>query len=121
MIAPEVAYDKLSNYKSAEDLREFFADEGIKGIIGHASMCPIATWLVDTTQIKNVTVAGSIKFYKDMVENEVDAYPHTEATEQFVKNFDSRCYPELIKEEGPILTSDYWYAKKPPTEHLKGH
>ena len=107
MIDPQVAWDKLSNFQSAEELRHFFVGEGIKGVIGHAQMCPIANWLKQTTGWDIVTVAGAIKFFGALkeatpgtvVSDDIIRFDHTYATETFLENFDHVYYPELVDTE----------------------
>ena len=96
MIAPEVAWDKLTNFQTADELRDYFKSENVKGIIGHAQNCPIATWLRKTTGHRLVTVAGQIKF---IGYNNIIAFEHTKATEDFISKFDHEDYPELISSE----------------------
>jgi hypothetical protein len=103
MIDPQVAWDKLSNFETSEELKDYFKSVGIKGVVGHAQLCPIATWLKQTTGWDMVTVAGSIKFFGKMyetkqghVQNDMLKFNHTKATEEFVHNFDHVYYPELV-------------------------
>lgn len=106
MIDPQVAWDKLAQFQTPEQLRQFFQDEGIKGIVGHAAKCPIATWMQQTTQVRQVTVAGSVKIFNkcvvtsfgEPVSNDLK-FSHTDATEGFVALFDQGAYPELQRFE----------------------
>lgn len=46
MIDFQVAYDKLAQFETAEELADFFKYEGITGYKKQAKHCPIANWWV---------------------------------------------------------------------------
>src|SRR5712672_842872 len=61
MIDPVVAYDKLSNFETAEEIREYFQECGIRGVKGRNDSCAIAQWLIETTGEKLVNVGETIR------------------------------------------------------------
>lgn len=96
MVDPQVAWDKLAQFESSEELRLFFNAEEITGVIGHASQCPIATWMREATGYKVVTVGGSIKVWGDGTSwTDFMQFPHTPASSEFINRFDHGNYPEL--------------------------
>src|SRR5712671_1520972 len=61
MIDPIVAYDKLSNFETAQEIREYFQECGIKADRSSSSSCAISEWFKETTGEKFVSVGISIK------------------------------------------------------------
>src|ERR1051326_7819139 len=99
-IDPVVAWDKLSNFETAEEIRQYFMSECIKGLVRRANLCAIAEWLKVTTGNNYVCVASSIDI--GLKENEESMEPeyvfsHTPATTDFIERFDNGDYPELEK------------------------
>lgn len=96
-IDPQVAWDKLSNFQTADELRDYFVSEQIFGVRARARACPIATWMMEQTG-KPTAVAKSI--WVGMSQNvnnylgEIE-FEHTEATRDFIEAFDHEKYPEL--------------------------
>lgn len=98
MIDPEVAYDKLKNFETADQLRQYFQDENVKGSLRSAGTCPIASWMKQTTGRSTVTVGSAIRFYATTRASECDIeFPHTDTTENFITRFDNIEYPELVR------------------------
>lgn len=110
MIDIGVAWDKLSNFETAQEIREYFSDEGITGERGEAANCPISNWLRTTTEAPLVTVSENVKVWTEdpavfnISLNRVKKIPiikleHTYATKMFMDEFDRKQYPELIYSE----------------------
>ena len=100
MIDPQVAWDKLLNFDTAQELREYFQFEGVKGFRISVTECPIANWMTATTGLFT-TVSGSIRVWVDAndsrnpMKSPVAEFSHTNVTKNFVKSFDQKKYPEL--------------------------
>lgn len=107
-IAPEVAWDKLSNFKTAQEIREYFQSENIKAFRAAHDSCAIAQWLINTTGEQKVSVSSKICIGQTPTtrllfdgKTLVDTYewnnifPHTEASLTFIQSFDHGEYPEL--------------------------
>lgn len=95
MVDPQVAYDKLCNFQTSQELREYFQQENIKGILGISTMCPIANWFQDTIDVGNdVDVEDTIMVFHP--NGDIQRFEHTEATSNFISKFDCGLYPELI-------------------------
>lgn len=107
MIDPVVAWDKLSNFETAQEIREYFQSEGIKAVKADHKSCAIAQWLIDTTGDQNVsvnsrvqigikTVVRALDTGVKLIESEADyEFKHTQATLDFIEAFDNGGYPEL--------------------------
>jgi hypothetical protein len=100
MVDPGVAWDKLSNFETAEEIREYFQHEGIKAIQFDANSCAIAQWFKNTTGEEHVSVAAMIKIGRmddqDCWSTPRVSFEHTKATLDFIEKFDRGGYPELI-------------------------
>lgn len=98
MIDFSVTYDKLSNFETAQEIREYFNSIGVKGFTCNASKCPIATFFTEQTgepvlvEPSYIARPGKCGDYKVAAQN-------TEAMTQFIHNFDDWIYPELIHDE----------------------
>lgn len=107
MIDPVVAWDKLSNLETAEEIREYFHSEGIKAITSSSYSCAIAEWMRQTTGIEKIRVAGVVEVGEKKMRRPLlsDGYytcfepaivfNHTRATLDFMKMFDQGKCPEL--------------------------
>lgn len=94
MIDPVVAWDKLSNFETTEEIREYFQQEDIKGYRGVITACPIANWMQKTTGAEMVRVSGDVAVYNNRCMEE-RRFEHTDATLQFMRKFDTGSYLEL--------------------------
>lgn len=116
MIDPVVAWDKLSNFETAQEIREYFQRENIQALRSEATFCPIARWLKSTTGETDVCVSSHIEMGEMQIQMDNSRYPlpkiaheytfqHTLATSTFMDNFDRGFYPELELPEcyGPHL------------------
>lgn len=97
MIDFQVAYDKLSNFESAQEIREYFNSLGLKGFTCQAMQCPIATFLADQTGEKVVVEPMFIARAVDGTW--VNSFENTAAMTEFIHQFDDWCFPELIHPE----------------------
>lgn len=107
MIDPVVAWDKLKNFETAQEIREYFQSEGVKAVKGDHKSCAIAQWLIDTTGNPSVSVSSSVQIGIStvtrtlgddiqFVRNQADHdFRHTPATLDFIEEFDNGGYPEL--------------------------
>ena len=110
MIDFGVAYDKLAQFECADDLADFLKGEGVKGWAGVADTCAIAKWMSDTTG-QHVYVTGDFischvpySPYNELSYTEIEKFPHTGATFEFIERFDDEEWPELMEEP----EDDYW-------------
>src|SRR5258705_8573939 len=104
MIDPVVAWDKLSNFETWQEIREYFQSEGVKGHKGGVASCAIAVWLTTITGESGVSVSDTIqigvkesKYECDrwVVNTPTHEFDHTYATEAFMDKFDEGEFPEL--------------------------
>src|ERR1700745_1706260 len=102
MIDPQVAWDKLSGFETAEELRKYFQELGIQGRRGAFSGCPIANWISQQTGEPSVVDIGKITIahWTDDQYYRASVFNHTDATYQFILDFDAGDYPELAQGEG---------------------
>ncbi len=91
-ISPEVAWDKLCTFEAAEEIREYFQFEGIKGIQKTPTSCPIANWIKYQTGLPAIVGFNIHIGYGD----DGSSFNHTPMTLEFMKAFDKGIYPELI-------------------------
>lgn len=98
MIDFSVTYDKLSNFKTAEEIRGYFNSLGIKGFTCQSSKCPIAAFITDQTG-ETVLVENHFIVRANKCGDWVVAAPTTPAMTNFINNFDDCRYPELIHPE----------------------
>ena len=105
MIDPGVAWDKLSNFETAEEIREYFQSEGIRAICGDNRSCAISQWFLNITGVDYVSVASDIKI-GNIIHQDVNGFiqtglvytntfNHTPATLDFIDKFDAGEYLEL--------------------------
>lgn len=102
MIDFGVAYDKLAQFETADEIAEYFRGEGIKGSCGLYSSCAIAVWMTKTTgrmahvSTSDIWVIGEQSPIGDRV-----TLNHTDAMMDFVYHFDHGHYPDLIDKKEP--------------------
>lgn len=114
-----VVMDKLQGFETAEDLADFFRGYGIKAQPRNARMCAISQFVVEETGLEGiVTNTECVTHYMEDDGNEDYDYeyqaiyssPHTQAMEEFVKNYDRGYYPDLVTpgcEVSDYTTEDY--------------
>lgn len=91
MLDFQVAFDKLAQFETAEQIRQYFVAEGYKGVTCSESHCPIASFLRDQTG-EDISVAPVLIMRGGIVNVELN----TAAMQEFILNFDDEMYPELI-------------------------
>lgn len=116
MIDFQVTYDKLSNFESAQEIREYFNSLGIKGFTCNGSRCPIATFITQETG-EQVTVEPHHIARANKCGNWAVAAENTPAMVDFIDQFDDWCYPELIHPE----EKDYLRREFPNSTLLLGN
>lgn len=100
MIDLGVAYDKLAQFETSQEIAEYLQSEGVKGLRASSDRCAIAVWVQDLTGQQVLVNPGGmytlvlndetgIMGYKEQFEN-------TEAMYEFICMFDSGQYPDLI-------------------------
>jgi hypothetical protein len=102
-----VAHDKLTGFQSADELAEFFKQEGIQGSCGLATSCAIAKWMQQTT---GRLIAVSKDEMWDETDEDIDyltakdkLVKHNEVLSDFVFKFDRGYYPELVNDYEHML------------------
>lgn len=96
-VAPEVAFDKIACFETANELAEYFKAEGIKGYRSQHDACPIARWLSCTTgREASVATFIIIDSYDDSL---VFTTTATDSMVAFMDTFDHGGFPELIDME----------------------
>lgn len=106
MIDPGVAYDKLASMESADEIAEFFHDQGVQGTPCSASRCAISEWVrQSTTHDVSTGTAGIIVLRSNTAENTGTAvwyntaenWPLTEPMKDFIHKFDRGEYPAISR------------------------
>ena len=100
-----VAYDKLAQFKTADELADFFRHEGVKGFMHERRTCPIANWMKMQTGLE-ISAASDIVDLTPIVNgdgtlNEAATSSRAMATYAmvgFMQNFDNCHYPSLVDE-----------------------
>lgn len=89
-IDPQVAFDKLTQFQTADELANYFRQEGITGNKSGALSCPIAQYMQRHTQNSVYVSLGYIGTTNDtwLVKN-------SEPLVDFIRRFDSGLYPDL--------------------------
>lgn len=54
MIDFQVAFDKLAQFQTADEIADFLNVEEIKAIPGDANSCAISAWMKRTTEHENI-------------------------------------------------------------------
>lgn len=103
MVDFSVAYDKLANFETAQEIREYFQDRGLKGITCKSMQCPIAVFFQEETGKEDVLVDPT---YILRLGNHLGGYGPskfdvTTAMAEFIILFDDFNYPELISDLDP--------------------
>lgn len=103
---PIVAWERLKSFETAQDIREFFQNEGIKGIKESLTTCPIASWMHEATKAEIVRVGDVVRVYSKPTESSnffylelTGEFEHTWATTNFMEKFDEGQFPELDEDE----------------------
>lgn len=105
-LAPElydiqVRWEKLINTcNTGQEVEDFFVAQGVKGVPCVMAACPIATYLQGDTRIE-VTVGSIIGLHIRPTRRgfpiNFGGFDHTEATKEFVREFDGHPRKSLLK------------------------
>lgn len=87
----EAAVKRLAEFDTSDEVAGFLKAEGIKGMIGISSQCPVANWIRRETGYQ-VRVASTISVPWDGSTTVLEC-PY--ATFEFYNRFDNHRYPEL--------------------------
>lgn len=98
MIDFTVTFDKLSNFETAQEIREYFNSIGVKGFTCETSRCPIAAFFTEQTG-ESVLVEDLFIQRTNGCGGWMVGASNTSAMTQFIHNFDDWEYPELIHPE----------------------
>ena len=100
MLDITVAWDKLSNFETADEIAQFLMDQGIKANKRQIRSCAISKWMREITGdfslVTNQFGIGKSQRTRDGGETISKIFDHTVATEEFMNKFDTECYPELV-------------------------
>lgn len=108
MIDFGVAFDKLAQFETANDLADYLKSENVKGYKGDEDRCAIAVWLTDQTgdavSVSGDYVSRYFDFEDDVEENmqlwellmEDNTRTPTPAMMEFISRFDDGDFPELV-------------------------
>src|ERR1700745_2209626 len=96
-----VAFEKLAQFESAEDLADFFISYQVKAVPSYSDKCAITVWMEGQTGHSIRTNMNSVRAVTDKPGSPLETVPGTfnsltEAMADFVKEFDSGKYPDLI-------------------------
>lgn len=82
----------------ADEIAELFRKEGITGVPGHGNICPLAVLFGKLASSSRVDVGrGQMRIYNGPFHG---VYQLPRSVQDFVYRFDSRAWPDLIKEGG---------------------
>lgn len=95
MIDPIVAYDKLAQFETEDEIAEFLYEVGIKGRRALANSCAISEYMAQMTGRKFST-CNTI----ETIEEPIKTFRLTSAIDDFITSFDDNKYPELVDPEG---------------------
>ncbi len=105
----QVAFEKLMNFETSEDIRGFFQDMGITGVTKSSTFCPIANWFKETTDVGHIMVGGllytpghGLNDNGQISEADKSYFYLSQASLHFMANFDNGDYPELIDWEKDV-------------------
>lgn len=102
MIDFRVAYDKLFQFETVEELADFFHGEGIHAIPGNGQRCAISQWMTQTTGRPVFTSYFHIDLAPKVVDNCViygtqeDTVDITPTMCAFARKFDNMEFPDLV-------------------------
>jgi hypothetical protein len=102
MIDPQVAYDKIAQFKTKDEIAELLNQYGVKGYIKNAGHCAISKYMAQTTGHTAWSTTCMIR----QLENEslraksVRQFPLTNTIDEFISAFDRGEYPNLVDEYG---------------------
>lgn len=113
MIDFRVAFDKLAQFETPDEIADFFRGEGLKAECSSSDKCAISQWMTSTTgkkvftSICNMYLEPLCKSRSNMDwETAKDSIELTYAMRQFVYNFDSYQYPDLANKK-PVIWAQY--------------
>lgn len=99
MIDFQVAFDKLAQFQTANELAKFFQYEGIKAIPGSTKHCAISVWMRRTIEKELVyTNPFTVAEYKGTKLVAVNMAKTTSPMLDFIVAFDRGNYPALVQE-----------------------
>lgn len=101
MIDPQVAFDKLAQFDSANEIAEYLLHLGIKGHRTSSTHCAISQFMSERTGLV-VSTGSAVRTFTDTkhwkaLEHNFKA-PATDAMKDFIFRFDGGGYPELEAE-----------------------
>jgi hypothetical protein len=100
MIDFQVAFDKLAQFETADELADFFKYEGVKACVQDPSNCAVAQWMNMQTgeevRVSPLYIFTSKRPWGSRNETAVINTPNTPAMTNFILNFDTASYPELL-------------------------
>lgn len=96
MIDFTVAYDKLAQFDTPDEIVKYLKFEGIKALRANAKFCAVSEYMKNMTGQDIQTV--SLRVYN---EDENYSKPTTLAMCEFIRRFDHGDYPELVRENDP--------------------
>lgn len=98
MIDFTVAYDKLAQFETADDIAEYMESCGIKATRGQMRSCAVSQWMKEQTGTIIRTGVSSITTY-DVNDSYVDSFMVNSVVADFIRNFDYGDYPQLVVEQ----------------------
>ena len=104
MIDFGVAYDKLAQFETSDEIAEFLKFEGVKAKVGDTRSCAISVWMKNITGLGIRTNFSSVRAVD---ETQMIGSRNIEGLERsltvvlrtFVSKFDNGWYPELLQED----------------------
>lgn len=97
MIDFGVAFDKLAQFETPDEIADFLQEHGIKGLRSAAESCPISTWIRTQTGEFTRSNRMTVRVFDSPDDMSFRDWRETsEGMKHFMFAFDGGCYPELI-------------------------
>lgn len=95
MLDPDVVFDKLAGFQTANELADYLKSENCQGYMQIETLCPIARYFYQHTSMPLVNVGEfvSISQYDQVDEWQKEC---TETMKEFIQEFDNYTYPALV-------------------------
>lgn len=97
MIDPQVAFDKLAQFQTADELADYLQSCNIKAFPGRIDGCALAAWFQETVESDpwSTTVTTEMVFMPTQ-DGGTQCFELTPMLKEFIARFDTEQYPELI-------------------------
>lgn len=95
--------EKIAMFQTAQEIRGFLASEGIQARMGCPHSCAIAEYVHKASGVEvsvgKAVFVGHVPVYENVVDGDDLILRNSGAMEDFILNFDTGLYPELVAAE----------------------